>query len=218
MLDHSSSQEMAEKDSRHARACGPCHSDAACINGCTPGSDRRAKRVLKDVTGYKNPEVILRIMDKVPCTQEHAEALFEEMKQYLSRSAVSKKRSSPTKEVDVAWHEFILFTRDYAEFCHVHFGRFMHHVPRLASWTPRARPTAVVAVAKVNATLSSQERRRGSRSWRVAARTARHCPTVTRVRSATASRREVRIKRRMVPRTRGPYVALVLVNQAIFIL
>lgn len=35
----------------------------------------------------------------------------------------------PSQVVDVAWHEFILFTRDYAAFCDKAFGRFLHHTP-----------------------------------------------------------------------------------------
>lgn len=32
-------------------------------------------------------------------------------------------------EVDRMWHTFLLFTADYAEFCHQYFGRFLHHCP-----------------------------------------------------------------------------------------
>lgn len=35
----------------------------------------------------------------------------------------------PSKAVDTAWHEFILLTKDYAEFCNHAFGKFMHHTP-----------------------------------------------------------------------------------------
>lgn len=35
----------------------------------------------------------------------------------------------PSHVVDVAWHEFILYTRDYQQFCERGFGRFLHHVP-----------------------------------------------------------------------------------------
>ncbi len=33
-------------------------------------------------------------------------------------------------EIDEVWHAFILFTREYAEFCQAAFGSFVHHVPR----------------------------------------------------------------------------------------
>lgn len=35
----------------------------------------------------------------------------------------------PSQVVDDLWHEFILFTRDYATFCQLAFGHFLHHTP-----------------------------------------------------------------------------------------
>lgn len=32
-------------------------------------------------------------------------------------------------KIDEMWHTFILFTRDYADFCERHFGLFVHHAP-----------------------------------------------------------------------------------------
>jgi hypothetical protein len=44
--------------------------------------------------------------------------------------------SMPSQVVDVAWHEFILFTKQYQVFCAKAFGRFLHHVPAEAMRTP----------------------------------------------------------------------------------
>ena len=35
----------------------------------------------------------------------------------------------PSVAVDTAWHEFILLTQQYAEFCQQAFGKFLHHAP-----------------------------------------------------------------------------------------
>jgi hypothetical protein len=35
----------------------------------------------------------------------------------------------PSKAVDEAWHEMILMTREYTEFCQRAFGRYLHHMP-----------------------------------------------------------------------------------------
>jgi hypothetical protein len=35
----------------------------------------------------------------------------------------------PSKAVDVAWHEFILMTREYQAFCDEAFGYYLHHSP-----------------------------------------------------------------------------------------
>ena len=37
--------------------------------------------------------------------------------------------SMPSTVVDDAWHEFILFTRDYIQFCEHAFGTYLHHSP-----------------------------------------------------------------------------------------
>lgn len=36
---------------------------------------------------------------------------------------------SPSEKVDVGWHTFILYTKDYAEFCENIAGEFIHHEP-----------------------------------------------------------------------------------------
>ena len=35
----------------------------------------------------------------------------------------------PSKVVDVAWHEFILRSREYTAFCQRAFGGYLHHAP-----------------------------------------------------------------------------------------
>jgi hypothetical protein len=40
--------------------------------------------------------------------------------------------SMPSQAVDDLWHEFILYTRDYQQFCSKAFGGYMHHVPAVA--------------------------------------------------------------------------------------
>jgi hypothetical protein len=36
---------------------------------------------------------------------------------------------SPSELVDIGWHTFILYTREYAAFCQRVAGRFIHHLP-----------------------------------------------------------------------------------------
>ncbi|WP_063803451.1 MULTISPECIES: hypothetical protein [Streptomyces] len=36
---------------------------------------------------------------------------------------------APSKEVDPAWHTFMLHSVEYTEWCRVNFGRFLHHRP-----------------------------------------------------------------------------------------
>lgn len=52
------------------------------------------------------------------------------LKQFFIAHAKSGKFvSMPSQVADDLWHEFILYTRAYADFCNKAFGRFMHHSP-----------------------------------------------------------------------------------------
>lgn len=55
---------------------------------------------------------------------------------HLSHRAGRKTVSMPSQAVDAAWHEFILFTRNYRDFCRKALGRFLHHTPAEAMRTP----------------------------------------------------------------------------------
>jgi hypothetical protein len=55
---------------------------------------------------------------------------------HLSNAAGRKTVSMPSQVVDAAWHEFILFTRNYRDFCSKALGRFLHHTPAEAMRTP----------------------------------------------------------------------------------
>lgn len=54
----------------------------------------------------------------------------------LSNTAGRATLSMPSQAVDAAWHEFILFTRNYRSFCSRALGRFLHHTPAEAMRTP----------------------------------------------------------------------------------
>jgi hypothetical protein len=72
----------------------------------------------------------------------------------LCREADRRMLAMPSQVVDVAWHEFILFTRNYREFCRKSFGRFLHHTPSEAMSDPTTATDGI------------------KRSWRLACRRA----------------------------------------------
>ena len=56
--------------------------------------------------------------------------------------------SMPSQVVDVAWHEFILCTRDYERFCQHAFGRFLHHTPAEAMEKPEKAQDGIKRIWK----------------------------------------------------------------------
>ena len=78
-------------------------------------------RGLFDKLQAKRPELDLKQMELV------ARAL----RQFFLAHLCSGRKfvSMPSQVTDDLWHEFILYTRNYNEFCRRAFGRFMHHTP-----------------------------------------------------------------------------------------
>lgn len=68
---------------------------------------------------------------------------------YICQLAGKKMVSMPSQAVDVMWHEFILFTRDYQLFCKKSFGRFLHHVPAEAMRSPEFAQIGVKRTWKI---------------------------------------------------------------------
>lgn len=53
-----------------------------------------------------------------------------ELKRFLAIAAIYPEESIGMKGlIDELWHTFIIFTKDYENFCHQVAGRFIHHVP-----------------------------------------------------------------------------------------
>ena len=58
-----------------------------------------------------------------------AERIMDQALAYLGTCAVSTAPLSPSTTVDIGWHTFVLYTKDYREFCERITGRFIDHVP-----------------------------------------------------------------------------------------
>jgi len=70
--------------------------------------------------------------------EEQRQLVFDALREYfhLCREAKNRMVAMPSQAADDAWHEFILFTRQYRRFCADAFGRFLHHTPAEAMRTP----------------------------------------------------------------------------------
>jgi hypothetical protein len=78
---------------------------------------------------YRNESVIRRIAEEEGVDRDTAAAWFDEMLIFLDLCAESTHVLAPSKPVDVAWHAFVLHTRDYEAYCRERFGRLVHHEP-----------------------------------------------------------------------------------------
>lgn len=64
-------------------------------------------------------------------TQEKAEETMELTLSYLIRTGAKPGPGNPpSRQEDMGWHNFLMFTRDYIEFCRTHCnGRILCHNP-----------------------------------------------------------------------------------------
>lgn len=83
----------------------------------------------QDMLSYQHPDLVKRLGRKLKLAPEEAEELFVDLKRFLLACVVAPGPHTPDARIDAAWHEFILFTRDYARFCTEFAGRFIHHRP-----------------------------------------------------------------------------------------
>ena len=65
-------------------------------------------------------------------SKEAQEGVAELLK-FLFLCANHNSILTPSLKIDVLWHEFILFSRSYMSFCHMHFSKYIHHQPSNSS-------------------------------------------------------------------------------------
>lgn len=84
---------------------------------------------LKDVDDYKVPQFLserISIINNYPI--DFCDGLIREAKRFLYLSIISGEFISPSNRVDLAWHEMLMYTEFYREFCNF-LGKYIDHVP-----------------------------------------------------------------------------------------
>ncbi|MFJ6634044.1 hypothetical protein ACIQMR_22045 [Streptomyces sp. NPDC091376] len=65
---------------------------------------------------------------------------------YVMGTTRSGDTMAPSAAVDPGWHTFMLHSPEYTEWCHKHFGYYLHHVPNSKT---RTRGLMVDVVGRV---------------------------------------------------------------------
>lgn len=95
-------------------------------------SSRRLQRA-EFIRTYRWPRGLLnKLDDKLPgIARKDAALVSRGLRQFFIAHLMSGNKfvSMPSQIADELWHEFILHTREYHEFCKRAFGGFLHHTP-----------------------------------------------------------------------------------------
>jgi hypothetical protein len=100
----------------------------------------RASGQLVYIENYQFPQKVQRrLQEEYPqLSDKDVKMVLHALRDYFYMCNVANKKmvSMPSQVVDLAWHEFILFTQKYESFCKKAIGRFLHHTPAEAMKTP----------------------------------------------------------------------------------
>lgn len=83
--------------------------------------------------------LVSRIAKEHEKSRELAARIMDQALAFLGTCAHATEPLSPSDSVDIGWHTFILYTREYAAFCHRVAGRFIHHEPTDTGLIPITR-------------------------------------------------------------------------------
>lgn len=101
---------------------------------------RKARKRERFVSGYEFPDYLWKRVEKrLPDLSEKEIELVERgLREWFICCAWrwGTVLGMPSRAADEAWHEFILDTRCYTNFCVGAFGEYLHHTPDEAMTTP----------------------------------------------------------------------------------
>jgi hypothetical protein len=100
--------------------------------GIAAGSEPRLCS-LEQALAYRNDQILYKFQERWSVSFEEASELFEETKKWLWLQVAARLRpESPPVAlamVDEMLHTFILFTREYIQYCNDNYGVYLHHTP-----------------------------------------------------------------------------------------
>lgn len=97
------------------------------------------------VMNYRHSELMLRFGDRFDLPTKECERIFDETKRWLylvgkhSESNFNPAIWDCMTVIDEMWHEFMLYSEDYSDFCLKYFGRYIHHLPTHSSDKSKTR-------------------------------------------------------------------------------
>jgi hypothetical protein len=80
---------------------------------------------------YENGDIIKKFCSEHEVGEEYGNECFIELKKFLYLCGNTSEKLAPSSEIDKIWHTFILFTKEYREYCMHFIGKFIDHVPDL---------------------------------------------------------------------------------------
>ena len=102
---------------------------------------------------YENRPVLERFKREYPEKATKADVIFSDLMRFFwaSKKHFEDHKLNPQdpaldfifimdeemKDIDIMWHVFLLYTKDYMEFCDKYFNEYIHHLPDIVPNLPQ---------------------------------------------------------------------------------
>lgn len=121
---------------------------ALCAFAVALGWRRHKVRTRREwIDSYQLPPGLLqRVRQAYPALSDQQLRLVESgLRQFFRLSLAANQRAvaMPSQAVDELWHNFILYTRNYQQFCRRAFGHYLHHTPAVAMGGRRSQRESI---------------------------------------------------------------------------
>lgn len=91
---------------------------------------KRMKNKLQIIESWDLSKQKLRVLKEELVDPKMIDAIELELRKFLALILIYPDKSfSPSEPVDHLWHAFILYTKEYHEFCKNVYGHYLHHTP-----------------------------------------------------------------------------------------
>jgi hypothetical protein len=103
------------------------------MNGETMKNEKSAQEVQSIISKgmqYPMKKILERYCSEKSVSMKVAREQERELKRFLILFAINKQKLGMRSDLDELWHTFILFTREYTDFCNEIAGFYIHHNPK----------------------------------------------------------------------------------------
>jgi hypothetical protein len=90
---------------------------------------RQTTKPIPEILGFKHDRVLQRYVSDHKVSFHEADRTFKALKEFMVVCAVKPGPKVTSAPIDNMWHTFLLFTKDYRDFCENQLGMFINHEP-----------------------------------------------------------------------------------------
>ena len=90
---------------------------------------REIPKPVSEVMAYQHDRLLQRYSMDYGVSAEEANRRFKAFKEFMIVCAVKPGYKVTSDPIDQMWHTFLLFTKDYKNFCEENLGMFINHEP-----------------------------------------------------------------------------------------